>query len=402
MSKRFALPTTPRASRLEWVLWGLAGLGFLVGLYGMYDRFVFGHLNANYGSYVPWGLWVAAYVYFVGMSAGVTLLVSAWYLMRRPLASLGRLGVWLALVTFTTGMFLIWLDLGQLGRVWRLYLRTNFMSMMGLMAWLYLVYGIGLALALWFLWRSRGGEPLVMRWLVYLAVPLAIAFAGGEGALFGVVGARPFWSEGLPQVLFLVTAVLSGGAVLSLAAALFTIGAPGWDEVVAVLRPILMIGIGVTLLMEWAQVSMGLYSAIPARAASLNLMLFGPYWWVFWIVFLGLGLVAPLLLLLFVRPTRLTMGLAGLLVAVGLFGSKLNIIIPGLAVSELQGLERAFTGPGLSFQYFPSVTEWLVFVWVISFSALLFLAGRRLLPSLLGGAEMQDKPELSRVATPAS
>ena len=27
-----------------------------------------GHLNANYGSVVPWGLWVAAYIYFIGLS----------------------------------------------------------------------------------------------------------------------------------------------------------------------------------------------------------------------------------------------------------------------------------------------------------------------------------------------
>ncbi len=66
-------------------------------------------------------------------------------------------------------------------------------------------------------------------------------------------------------------------------------------------------------------------------------------------------------------------------VAVGLFGSKLNVVIPGLSTSELRGLETAYTGSGLSFQYFPSVMEWLVFVWAVSLGALLFLGGREIM-----------------------
>jgi molybdopterin-containing oxidoreductase family membrane subunit len=59
---------------------------------------------------------------------------------------------------------------------------------------------------------------------------------------------------------------------------------------------------------------------------------------------------------------------------------RLNIVVPGLAVPELPGLEAAFTGPGLTTNYFPSLSEWLLFVWAVGLAGVIFLAGRRLLP----------------------
>src|SRR5579884_3296440 len=50
-----------------WVLWivlaGAGGAGFA-------ERLAWGHRLASYSSYVPWGMWVAAYIYFTGLSAG--------------------------------------------------------------------------------------------------------------------------------------------------------------------------------------------------------------------------------------------------------------------------------------------------------------------------------------------
>ena len=55
---------------LKKLFWVVGVALFAAGLYGWYDRFVYGHLHANYGTIVPWGLWVASYIYFIGLSAG--------------------------------------------------------------------------------------------------------------------------------------------------------------------------------------------------------------------------------------------------------------------------------------------------------------------------------------------
>jgi molybdopterin-containing oxidoreductase family membrane subunit len=55
----------------------------IVGLFGVVQRFTQGHALADYGSYVPWGLWVSAYIWLIGLSArafflSVHCLRSAW------------------------------------------------------------------------------------------------------------------------------------------------------------------------------------------------------------------------------------------------------------------------------------------------------------------------------------
>src|SRR3990172_3609502 len=52
---------------------GLAGIGI---------RIATGHELAAYGSYIPWGLWVALYAYFMGLSAGAFLFFATGELFR--------------------------------------------------------------------------------------------------------------------------------------------------------------------------------------------------------------------------------------------------------------------------------------------------------------------------------
>jgi len=62
--------------------WGLTVAALVIGLIGLLDRFTSGHTHANYGSYVPWGLWVAGYIYLMGLSAGVFLMSSLVFVFR--------------------------------------------------------------------------------------------------------------------------------------------------------------------------------------------------------------------------------------------------------------------------------------------------------------------------------
>lgn len=398
---------------LERIAWGLAILGFGIGLVGVYQRFALGHEAANYGSYVPWGLWVAAYIYFIGLSAGAFLLSTLVYVFRvERLEKIGKLALFTALVTLAAAMFLIWLDLGHPARAWRLMLRTNFGSVMGWMIWFYTAYFILLMAELWFAMRADlvacSDEPglkgalcrfltfgrrdltddalqrdrTVLRVLGTLGVPLAIAFHGGVGALFGVVGARPYWHGGLTPIIFLVGALLSGGALLTFITAIWgpNRGTEEHRTLVVFLGQITLGLLVFDLLLEWAEYSIGLWQAVPAEAESLRLVLFGEYWWVFWIVHLGLGVVIPLLLLIFRSRSVGAVATAGALVAVTFLSVRLNIVVPGLAVEELQGLRAAFSGPGLNFTYLPSTMEWLFFVWTVSLAGLLFLIGYSLLP----------------------
>lgn len=398
---------------LQRIAWGVAIVSFAVGLIGLYQRLTGGHKAANYGSYVPWGLWVAAYIYFIGLSAGAFLLSTLVYVFQiKHLEKIGKLALLTALVTLAAAMFAIWLDLGHPERAWRLILHTNFRSIMGWMIWLYTTYFILLVVELWFALRADlvacsdapGPKGALCRFLTFgrrdlsaeavqrdhsilrvlgsIGVPLAVAFHGGVGALFGVIGARPYWHGGLAPITFLIGALASGGALLTFVTAIW--GPDGDPEehrrLVIFLGQIVLGLLAFDLLLEWTEYSIGLYSAVPAEAESLRLVLFGHYWWVFWIVHLGLGTVVPLALLAFRGHSLGAVATASALIAITFLSVRLNIVIPGLAVEELEGLRTAFTGPGLRFDYFPSTMEWLFFIWTVSLAGLLFLIGHSLLP----------------------
>ncbi|HHJ06480.1 MAG TPA: hypothetical protein ENK24_03160 [Anaerolineae bacterium] len=398
---------------LQKIAWAIAIAGFLIGLVGLYQRLFWGHTSTNYGSYVPWGLWVAAYIYFIGLSAGAFLLSALVYVFQiQILKPIGKLALFTALATLVAALFSIWLDLGHPLRAWRMIFKTNFGSMMGWMAWLYSAYFLLLLIELWFAIRADlvacAGEASfkgklcnfltfgrkdtsseavakdmkTLRVLGTIGVPLAVAFHGGVGALFGVVGARPVWNSGITPIIFLVGALTSGAALLTFIVAIWgpDRGSESHRKLLVFLGQITLGLLLFDLLLEWAEYSTSLYAAIPAHTASLRLILFGDYWWVFWIVHLLIGSLIPVLLLLFARRNVAAIATAGALIAITFLSVRLNIVIPALSVEELQGLQNAFTGPGLSFSYFPSSTEWLFFIWTVSLAGLIFLAGYSLLP----------------------
>ena len=134
------------------------------------------------------------------------------------------------------------------------------------------------------------------------------------------------------------------------------------------------------VLLEYAEITVGLWQSVPEEANSIKMMLFGDYWWVFWFVHLGLGVIVPALLLIFKGKSVRAIAIAGALIAVTFLAVRLNIVLPGLSVPEMEGLKHAYSSRGLSFEYFPSISEWLVFIWSVSLAGLLFLLGKTYLP----------------------
>jgi molybdopterin-containing oxidoreductase family membrane subunit len=125
--------------------------------------------------------------------------------------------------------------------------------------------------------------------------------------------------------------------------------------------------------------------------------MFGPYWWVFWIVQLAAGLVVPAVLLASPAGARPAVaGLAGLLIAIGYAGTKQNLVLPGLAIPEFRTLPEAFVHPRLAVTYFPSATEWYLAIGVIGAAALAFVVAIELLPFLKNHEEWGTAKRESR------
>ncbi len=411
------------------ILWLVA---FAVGGVGVVQRLLTGHELANYTSSIPWGLWVSAYVYLVGLSAGAFLISSLIYVFGfRRLEPIGKLALFTALVSLVAALLAIWFDLGHMERSYMIFTNGNPSSMMAWMVWLYTAYTVLLVAELWFAMRGdlldwacepgprgrlanlllgrfgeaigqsltlksdvsydRSGDMRVVRTLGAIGVPLAIGFHGGVGALFGVVGAREFWNAPIVPLLFIVGALLSGGGLLTFIVAFLwpDRGSDEHREMVISLGRITLGLLAVYLIMVWSEYSITFYADIPAASRPLYQVLGGPYPWVFWVFQIGLGAIVPIALMV-ARPRSVPwVGIGAFLIAACFLATRLNIVIPGLVEPQLAGLDTAYQEARLSYDYFPSVMEWLVFIFIGTFGIGLFVAGFRMLP-LVG-----DKKEVS-------
>jgi molybdopterin-containing oxidoreductase family membrane subunit len=398
---------------LKPIFWKVGIILLIIGMAGWLDRLFFGHLHANYGSIVTWGLWIAVYIYFIGLSAGAFLISSLVYVFNlKQFEKIGRVALFTAVVTLLLGLLSVAADLGHMSRAWHVLIFPNFKSPMAWMIWLYSAYFTLLCGELWFLLRAdfvrlrsadgfRGRlydfltfgsrdttvasierDRKRVKTLATIGVPLAIMFHGGVGALFGIVAARPHWHSGLFPILFLLSALVSGGALLIVIAAVFQ---DGWNknkETVLLLGKMVLGLLLLDVLFQLSEILVAFRGGIPGHAEGIELEMFGPYWWVFWGIQVLLGTVIPIWLLVSqntrMNPKMVTT--AGLLIAIGFIGLRLNIVIPGLAAEEVNGISHALSSSRLSADYFPSLTEFLLTAGVIGLGLVLFGLGEKYLP----------------------
>ncbi len=401
------------------IFWIVGAVLFIVGIPGWYDRLMNGHLHMNYTTLVPWGIGVGFYIYFIGLSAGAFLISSLVYVFNmKRFERIGPLAVLTALITLLLALLSIWPDIGHMFRFWHIFVYPNFKSPMAVITWLYALYFFLLVTELWFLLRKnligvaaasgmRGlvsrfltlgsrdisetslrRDHVVIRTLATIGIPLAVLFHAGVGTLLGVIAARPLWHSPMYPIHFVLAALTSGGALLTGMCAVFQGGLHENREAILTLGRIVLGLLCLDVLFQISEMLILYYGNIPGHVLSLNLIVGGPYWWVFWFCQVTLGTVIPLALL--IMRTRNQPGwvaLSGALIAAGYIGLRLNLVLPGLAIEEIPGLSQAIASARMTAQYVPSVTEWLLIAWVIGLGLLLLSLGDWLFAH---GSEEQD------------
>jgi Ni/Fe-hydrogenase subunit HybB-like protein len=388
----------------------VAILGLIVGTWGLVDRVLYGHLTSAYGSYVPWGLWVVFYLFYVGLTAGAFLITILTYVFQvKRFEKIGPLAAFTVLVALLCELTFIWFDLGHMFRVYRFLVTPSFTS---LLTWFFLFTNLMLVIYLlesffllrgdlvrWSQDKTRRGRAIYrllalgrtsysaedqrqdqkrVRVLSIISLPIGLLFYGTNGAFFAILLNRPIWNSAMTPLLFILAALLSGGALITFLIRVFQRD----DDLVQYLGRVILYLLVVFIFLEALQFFVGYQTGTVAILTSLHLIAFGPYWWTFWIVHLLLGSLLPLILLLS-RPNNATaVAWACFLIVITFVSVRFNFIIPDLAVYKLDGLEQTFFHPRLRTLYVPSLGEWLLSIWVISLGLLTFLAGTRWLPVL--------------------
>jgi molybdopterin-containing oxidoreductase family membrane subunit len=310
-----------------------------------------------------WGIYIVNFVLFIGLSAGgilVAALVHAVGIERfRPVARIAEI---LAISCLILATIFIMLDLGRPERFFHLLLYGRISSPL---VWDIIVIAIYLAISMGLGYFSTRADLIycmrelprrrwlyrllalgytdlspraverdhrILRVLAFAAIPAAIGLHSITAWILGLVKARPGWHSALIAPLFVVSAIVSGLALVIVAVVVSrrAFRLPIADHVVKDLGLLLAFLIPVLGYFLFAELLTVVYAKEPASFAVFREMIVGSYAPIFWFNLL-LGLLLPLLVLM--NPPR-RMVLAGSAVAtagVAIAVTRFEIPLAGLA-----------------------------------------------------------------------
>jgi len=254
-----------------------------------------------------WTWEVAMYLFMGGLTAGIMILAALMTVRNKgqvaPYATT-RLAL-LAPIVLSLGMTTLFLDLEHKLFVYRFYTSFQITSPMSWGAWiLIVVYPISI---LQILSTFRSGYSnlaayvdrltigrLLVDWceryrkaIALSVIPFAVALGIYTGILLSAFGARPFWNSGVLGLLFLVSGMSTAAALVILLARqssekyLFT-----QIDLVIILAEIALVALSL----------ISLASGSGQHIDALQSVMGGSYTFSFWVLFVGIGLLIPLLL----------------------------------------------------------------------------------------------------------
>ncbi|MFQ6051053.1 MAG: NrfD/PsrC family molybdoenzyme membrane anchor subunit [Candidatus Hydrothermarchaeota archaeon] len=197
---------------------------------------------------VQWSILIALYPYITGLVAGAFIVSSIYHVFgRKEVKPVAKLAVLTAYAFLLICVQPLLFHLTQPLRAPEIFLTPNPNSAMAAFGYVYLSYLIILTLEIWFIFRedivrfaksSRGIKKLfyfvlalgitdiskealetdhkITTVLAAIGIPSACLLHGYAGFIFGSIKANPWWSTPLMPIIFLLSAIVSGIAMLIL------------------------------------------------------------------------------------------------------------------------------------------------------------------------------------------
>jgi protein NrfD len=265
---------------------------------------------------IEWGFLIVNYLFLGGLSAGLFFVSAlATFLYRidepSPYTRIARLGALLAPWPVMIGCLLLIFDLGRWYRFYKLFLHLRLVSPMSIGSWLLVLFTL-VSLVNCYAWLTELQRNALFaklpralaffskfnydidhwrRRLALAGLPISVGVGIYTGVLLGAVQSRPFWNTNLVAQLFLFSALSTGCATLIL-------GLAGREERAQELRLLYGLDICFMVLEFFIVLPYLIHGQLSVQAVqdSLKLILGGPFGILFWVFFMGLGLLTPLVI----------------------------------------------------------------------------------------------------------
>ena len=379
-----------------WTAW-LAFLGVILlsGLVAGILVFWKGLGITNLTDLVPWGLWITIDLSSIALGAGAFSLCAGVYLFGlKRYQPIARTATFIGLIGYTMATLALILDIGKPERFWHSLVYWNTHSLLWEVTMCVVLYltvlvfeSMPILANLEWLRKRLPRVASLMGRVHHYAPILAIVGLGlsslhqsSLGATYGVIKARPFWFKPEMSVLFMLSAIV-GGISLTLFASMLASRLTNKARINDTLieRAAQFVGyllIGYFYFRAWDALSQT-YAYDPGRTEGLRLLTKGPLAFNFWIVEMLLGMIVPMILLLY-RPTRMNRFwrmVSLLLVAAGVVAFRWDTNITGLLV-----VMPYVAGQAINYaSYRPSLIEIAAGAAIIAYGLAAFSLGVRYL-----------------------
>jgi molybdopterin-containing oxidoreductase family membrane subunit len=322
-----------------------------------------------------WGLYIAGFIFFMGLSAGSLVLAALPVILDLPrLRPYAKIAAYTALISLVVGGLFILMDIGQPLRLSNI---VAFGQLGSPLLWdliLTVVYLIVSTVYLLRLIQAERTGRTAPKWLAYVVLIAGLA-DGLTAFVFATQTAHEFWFSAIQPMTFEVAAIASAGGVLLFI--LTVLKLTGYLKLnlpdlkpVAVLTAIMLAVILLLLASEAVTLAFG---QSESGLRLVNTMLNAP---LFWVEVIALGAAFVLLLLPQVQTRSGGLLLAAALVVIGLAAKRLLFVTLGFSVPNIPYVGVDIGTPA----YAVSTVEVVLTLGLVALFALLLTIGLRALP----------------------
>ncbi len=370
----------------------------LVGANAWSNQVADGMIGTNMTDHVSWGLYIANFMFCVGMAAGGVMMVIPAYLYddeeMHKVVIIGEVVAIAAIVMCTLSVLV---DLGRPDRFWHMIPGIGrFNWPVSMLTWDVIVLNgyllINLHIVGYLLYMRYLGRHPNPKWyvpFVFLSIIWAISIHTVTAFLYCGLGGRPFWNTALLAPRFLASAFVSGPAfiilVMRVLRMVFKYSAPPGPAITLI--HIIRVAMVINLVMLASELFTLFYTG-GSHGASAQYLFFGshgyhglvPWIWTS-ILFNVVGAI------LFFMPAALERGTiritACLLCIVGIWIEKgMGLIIPGFIPSTLHEMV----------EYTPSLIEWKVTAGIWAIGLLLLTVMLKMIANVFMGKVTASTP----------
>lgn len=351
--------------------WSLLSLVLIIiGAAGVINLLLNGEQVMGTTNSVPWGILISGYVFFAVAATGVGLISSLGHVFGiDKFKAIGNRALLTSIVLLLCGFGVLLFELGSPLKMINFLFSPNLSAPIWWMGALYGVYLIMLVIELSYSLKNDHGK---VKTVATIAFFVKLAAVSNLGAVFATFYARPFWEGAFYPMHMIVTAILSGAAVLTIVVYLFAKNSDSYTDMVPTLGKTLAAFLAVTLFMEAWQIVVNLYGATADKQSALMALLSGPLSLKFWLLQIVVGLVIPLVFLLKAGYSNKNVFTASVLAVIGLLFMRVNFVIVG----QITPLWSNSESPVYN-SYTASWTEWSIIIGAIGLTIFLYLLGEQ-------------------------